>query len=201
MRKLSIAVALVAAIAAVAAGFGSPPGPFALAQAVLTAQEPAEQAEAEAPEPVAPEPAEEEAPAEESESAPADQEAAEEPEPLEQEAAEEPEPVEPKPASEPEPEPEPENAAEPESVPEPEPLSLDSVWGSLQDAIDAEADHQDTVSRTTGALEEARRALVEAEGAHASAMEGQGERNQSIRGAAQALVDFITAVYLTPAAQ
>ena len=117
-------------------------------------------------------------------------------EPAPVEPAEELAPVEPESVEEPEPELEPveEQAVEPE--PEPEPVTLSDVYGSLQAAITAEAANQVTVGAATDALEEARQALVAAEGAHAAAMEDQGEHDASIRAAAQAFVDFLTEAYL-----
>lgn len=141
------------------------------------------------------------------------QEPVQEPEPVEQEpepaeSPEEPAPVEePAPASEPEPqvtpepapvEQEPEVAEQPAEEPEAEaePMGLSDYWSQLQAAITAEASHAVTVAAATEALEVARRALAEAEEAHAAAMEGQGGHGAGTRAAAEALVDFLTAEYL-----
>ena len=139
-----------------------------------------------------------------------------EPTPVE-ESQPEPEPVEPpegaapieevqEPAGEaegepaPEPEPQPEAAVEPEPAPEPapepEPVTLGDVYSALIAAETAQAANQVTVDASTEALDAARQSLIDAELAHATAMEGQGEHNAGVRGAAQALVDYLTATYL-----
>ena len=136
-----------------------------------------------------------------------EQEPAADPEPAE--AASEPDPAEqaePEPERAPEPEPdpvEPEPVVEqqPEPEPAPEPLTLAEVYADLQTAITAEAANRVTVGASSDAFKAARQALVEAEMAHAAAMEDQGEHNASIRAAAQAFVDFLTATYLTLAVQ
>lgn len=113
------------------------------------------------------------------------------PAPVDQEPVEEPQPVEQVEQVEQQPEPEP-----------PEPVTLSDVYAALQAAITADAAHQVTVGASTDALEAARQALVDAEQAHAAAMEDQGEHNAGLRAAAQRFVDFLTAAYLSsPAVQ
>ena len=118
------------------------------------------------------------------------------------EPAEEAEPVEEEPEppveEEPEPpvEPDPPEQAEPEQAVEPE-VTLGDVSAMLQFAITAEAANQVTVGAAADALEGARQALADAEESYAGAMEGQGEHNAAIRAAAQRLVDYATATYLS----
>ncbi len=89
-------------------------------------------------------------------------------------------------------------AAEPEQAEEaePEPPTLADVHAALVAAITAEAAGQVSVDAATEALDGARRALDDAEAAHAGAMLSQGEHTTGVREAAQAFVDFLTATYL-----
>ena len=123
------------------------------------------------------------------------QEPVQEPQPPEEAAPVE-EVQEPAGEAEEEPAPEPEPEAEP--TVEPEPVSLGDVYSALIAAETARSANQVTVNASTEALDAARQSLIDAELAHAAAMEGQGEHNAGVRGAAQALVDYLTATYLQP---
>ena len=204
--RFVLAPALVAAMAAIATAPLSPAGaapdplawvgdnPFVSLVYAQSGQgqEPAEPEPVQEPEPAAPPVEEAQEPAEPAEEEPAVQSV---PEPV-QMPAPEPEPAAPvEEAQEPaEPAEEPEAATEPE--PEAEQLDLGDVYSALIAAETAQEANQVSVDASTETLDEARQTLIEAEEAHAAAMEDQGERNADVRGAAQQLIDYLTATYL-----
>ena len=188
--RMVLVVALVALMSAVAAapppdGASRPEGAMVWAGLNPFAQP----VYAQEPEPAEPEPVQEAQPEPGPEDTAPVEEAQEPAEEAEEEPVAEPEP-QPEAAVEPQPAPEP--------APEPEPVRLGDVYSALIAAETARSANQVTVDASVEALDAARQSLIDAELAHAAAMEGQGEHNAGVRGAAQALVDYLTATYLQP---
>ena len=144
-------------------------------------QEPAPEPVAEAPVEPVQEPAEPDAVAEPSE--PAQAEEASDSDNVEPEPVEPVQPVE-------------EAAPEPEPAPAPEPVTIGDLFAGLESAITARDANGVTVAAAERTLNDARDALVSAEDSLAAAMQGQGQHVATVRGAAQALVDALTAAYL-----
>lgn len=132
-------------------------------------------------------------------------------EPVEPPPVEAVEPVEPAPIQDAEPAPvEPVTAADGSDSTEPEPVevvevvepapepTIGDLFDSLESAITARNANGVTVAAAEQDLVDARDALVDAEDSLALAMQGQGEHVSTVRSAAQALVDRLTAAYLVP---
>ncbi len=78
-------------------------------------------------------------------------------------------------------------------------LTLADVVGELRGAIQGMADNGAEARQTAGVMADAELALANAREAHATALARAEEWNGRIRSAAQSLVDFVTAEFLTAA--
>ena len=77
-------------------------------------------------------------------------------------------------------------------------VTLADLWSGLNGAITSEASNAVSVDAAAVARDAAAQTLAEARAAYAAAMEGQEQESAGVTAAAQALVDFLTAAFLTP---